>query len=135
MPVELALNDSDVDLEPGTPESNIVAFLYRHSDCGYTSFEVQDALELPFCTVKGVLRNLHEENHIGRTTNGDYYALTRHETLFRYVSCLDQRTQLFEQSIRTENEPQSPTLSDDELEVKLEDVEQELADVELESET
>jgi len=95
MPVFLENHDSELDLRPGTTKSDIVAYLYRNPDWGYSPREVKEGLEIPRGTATTTLKRLYDEGYVGKTDDGYYHALGDRSDIQRYVSSLDQVHRLF----------------------------------------
>lgn len=134
MPVHLESHTPDIDLEPGTTRSDIVAFLYRTPEFGFRPAEIKEALDIPRGTANTTLARLHEEGYLGKTTDSYYYALDDHEGVRRYVASLNQLERMF--GHRAEDRSPEPTdsspgnsgreISDSEVEAELADLETEI---------
>lgn len=96
MPVHLDTHDPEIDLEPGTVKSDIVAFLYEHPEYGYKPIEVKEQLGIPHGTATTTLKRLRDEGYIGKTEDSYYHALDNREDLTHYVSSLKQVHRMFE---------------------------------------
>ena len=108
MPVRLDDHDPAIDLRPGTTKSDIVAYLYRHSEWGYAPGEIRDALEIPHGTATTTLTRLHDEGYVGKTEDGYYHALDEREDLRRYVASLEQAHRLFGDHRDADATPEEP---------------------------
>lgn len=128
MPVPLETHDPDLELTPGTTKSDVVAFLYRNDDYGYSPRDVSDELDIPHNTAKVTLKRLFDEEYLEKTSDGYYHARSDREDLYRYTAALDSLERMFatpEESVSTETEAQpgsdtegraSATLSDEDIE-------------------
>ncbi len=96
MPIHLESHDSDVDLDPGTTKSDIVAFLYRNPALGFRPAEISEELEIPRGTATTTLKRLYESDYVGKTEDSYYHALEHREDLKRYVAGLTQLQRLFD---------------------------------------
>lgn len=127
MPVHLESHAPDVDLDPGTTRSAIVAFLYRNPEFGFRPAEIKEALDIPRGTATTTLTRLHDEGYLGKTPDSYYYALDDHEGVRRYVASLDQLERMFghhrdEQVQPSADEPAGESgrqLGDSEVEAEL----------------
>lgn len=126
MPVPLESHDPELELTPGTTKSDIVGFLYRNDDYGYSPREVADELDIPHNTAKVTLKRLFDEDYLEKTTDGYYHARSDREGLYRYTAALDGLERMFdthEESVEAETEagngteeaPPAP-LSDEDIE-------------------
>ena len=95
MPVHLDTHEADVALTPGTTKSDIVGFLYRHDEYGYSPQEVHDELEIPHNTAKVTLKRLYDEEYVDKTPDGYYHARPEREDLFRYTAALAGLDRMF----------------------------------------
>lgn len=95
MPVPLETHDSDLDLTPGTTKSEIVGFLYRNDDYGYSPREITDELDIPHNTAKVTLKRLFDDEYIDKTPDGYYYARPDREDLYRYTAALEGLDRMF----------------------------------------
>lgn len=95
MPINLETHDPDVTLTPGTTKSDIVMYLYQHPELGFRPAEIRDTLDVPRGTVTTTLKRLYEDDYVGKTEDGYYYALSHREDLHRYVASHEQLTRLF----------------------------------------
>lgn len=125
MPVHLESHDPDVDLTPGTTKSDIVSFLYRNDEYGYSPREIRDDLDIPHSTAKVTLKRLYDNDYIDKTPDGYYHARSEREDLYRYTAALDGLDRMFtdheEGTSPTDSEQTSPDidtaeLSDDDIE-------------------
>jgi DNA-binding MarR family transcriptional regulator len=128
MPIHLESHDSDVDLDPGTTKSDIVAFLYRNPALGFRPAEISDELEIPKGTATTTLKRLYEGDHIGKTEDSFYHALEHREDLRRYVAGLTQLHRLFDhESTPGDTDFETSTAIDEaNLEAEIESLESEL---------
>jgi DNA-binding MarR family transcriptional regulator len=95
MPVRLEDHDPDIGLTPGTTKSDIVEFLYSNPEYGYKPAEIQSALDIPHGTATTTLKRLYDDDYIGKTADGYYFALEDKEEMHRYLSSLDQAMRMF----------------------------------------
>jgi len=95
MPVLLKDHDSELTLRPGTTKSDIVAYLYQNPEWGYSPQDIKEALDIPRGTATTTLKRLYDDDYIGKTDDGYYYALSEREDIRRYVSSLDQVGRMF----------------------------------------
>ena len=95
MPINLEAHDPDVTLTPGTTKSDIVMYLYQHPELGFRPAEIREALDVPRGTVTTTLKRLYEDDYVGKTEDGYYYALSRRDDLHRYVASHEQLTRMF----------------------------------------
>lgn len=96
MPVPLESHDPELELTPGTTKSDIVGFLYRDDDYGYSPREVAEELDIPHNTAKVTLKRLFDEAYLEKTTDGYYHARPDREDLYRYTAALDGLERLFD---------------------------------------
>lgn len=129
MPVFLENHDSEIDLRPGTTKSDIVAYLYRNPEWGYSPREIQEALEIPRGTATTTLKRLYDEEYVGKTDDGYYHALSERSDVQRYVSSLDQVNRMFGHHRDAAATPEEPDRqigdgrTDEELEAELTELE------------
>lgn len=92
MPVDLRTHDPDdgVDIAPGTNKAKIIKLLYNHPTLGYKPFEIHNSLNIPRGSVTTTLLRLHDDGHIGKTTDGYYHALETRDDLRRFATGLVQ---------------------------------------------
>lgn len=92
MPVDLRTHDPDdgVDIAPGTNKAKIVKLLYTHPTLGYKPSEIRDSIDIPTGSVTTTLLRLHDDGHIGKTTDGYYHALETRDDLRRFATGLVQ---------------------------------------------
>lgn len=95
MPVRLKDHNPEIDLRPGTTKSDIVAFLYSNSELGYSPQDIKETLDIPRGTATTTLKRLYDDDYIGKTEDGYYYALSEREEIKRYVSSLTQVDRMF----------------------------------------
>lgn len=96
MPVPLESHDPELELTPGTTKSDIVGYLYRNDDYGYSPREVADELDIPHNTAKVTLKRLFDEEYLEKTPDGYYHARSDREDLYRYTAALDGLERMFE---------------------------------------
>jgi len=131
MPVRLENHEPEINLRPGTTKSEIVEFLYQNPEWGYSPRDIEEALDIPHGTATTTLSRLYDDETVGKTADGYYYALSDREDIRRYVANLDQVNRMFRQH-RESDAPDEPDTqigagrSDDELEAELESLEDEL---------
>ncbi|WP_248516347.1 MarR family transcriptional regulator [Salinarchaeum laminariae] len=124
MPVRLDEHEPDVELTPGTTESDFVAFLYSNPEYGYRPAEIRDALDTPRGTATTTLKRLHEQGYIGKTSDSHYHALDQRDDLRRYVTSLEQLHRMFAERGEPEDAGVVPDqVDEDELEAELEALE------------
>lgn len=126
MPVPLETHDPELELTPGTTKSDVVGFLYRNDDYGYSPREIATELDIPHNTAKVTLKRLFDEEYLGKTADGYYHARTDREDLYRYTAALDGLERMFatheetaseEAQTGAETEGLAPaTLSDEDIE-------------------
>lgn len=105
MPIHLETHDPELELTPGTTKSDIVAFLYRNDDYGYSPQEIHTELDIPHNTAKVTLKRLYDDEYIDKTPDGYYHARPDREDLYRYTTALDQLDRMF--TTHEEPEPHS----------------------------
>ena len=124
MPVSIDDHDPDVDLRPGTTKSDIVAFLYRHDEYGYSPQDLRNDLNIPHGTAKVTLKRLYDSGYIDKTPDGYYHARRDREDLYRYTAALDGLDRMFatHEEVDSTDEPEdndadaeSATLTDDDI--------------------
>lgn len=122
------MRDPEIDLEPGTVKSEIVAFLYRNLEFGYRPEEIAAELDLTHEAVATLLDELYQADYAGQTENGYYHGLQSQTPLRRYTSSLAQTKRMFDQPDNIENQPGTDAEAIDEakLEAKIKKLEQEL---------
>jgi DNA-binding MarR family transcriptional regulator len=108
MPVFLEDHDPDLSLRPGTTKSDIVAYLYRNPEWGYSPQEVAESLDIPRGTATTTLARLYDNDYVGKTEDGYYYALDERADIRRYVSSLDQLHRLFGRHRDADATPEVP---------------------------
>ncbi|QKY19934.1 winged helix-turn-helix transcriptional regulator [Halolamina sp. CBA1230] len=132
MPVLLEDHDSELNLRPGTTKSDIVAYLYQNPEWGYTPQELKEALDIPRGTATTTLKRLHDDDYLGKTDDGYYYALSEREDVRRYVSSLNQVDRMFGHHLDADATPEEPEKqigedrTDEELDAELAELEGEL---------
>ncbi|WP_262178402.1 MarR family transcriptional regulator [Haloarcula laminariae] len=95
MPVSLENHDPDLDLTPGTTKSDIVAFLYKNDEYGYSPRDIHDEIDIPHNTAKVTLKRLYDSDYLDKTLDGYYHARTDREDLYRYTAALDGVDRMF----------------------------------------
>lgn len=129
MPVLLEDHDPDLSLRPGTTKSDIVAYLYRNPEWGYSPQEVTESLEIPRGTATTTLKRLYDDGYVEKTDDGYYHALDERTDVRRYVSSLDQVDRMFGRHRNADVTPEEPEKrigegrTDEELETELEELE------------
>jgi Mn-dependent DtxR family transcriptional regulator len=132
MPVFLKDHDSELNLRPGTTKSDIVAYLYQNPEWGYSPQELKEVLDIPRGTATTTLKRLYDDDYIGKTDDGYYYALSEREDIRRYVSSLNQVNRMFGHHRGADATPEEPEKqigegrTDGELDAELAELEDEL---------
>ncbi|MCO8265158.1 MarR family transcriptional regulator [Haloferax sp. AB510] len=132
MPVLLKHHDAELSLRPGTTKSDLVAYLYQNSEWGYSPQELKEALDIPRGTATTTLKRLYDDDYIGKTDDGYYYALSERDDIRRYVSSLNQVDRLFGHHRDADATPEEPDKqigggrTDEELDAELAELEAEL---------
>ncbi len=132
MPVLLKDHDSDLELRPGTTKSDIVVYLYQNPEWGYSPQEIKEALDIPRGTATTTLKRLHDDDYVGKTDDGYYYALSERDDIRRYLSSLNQVDRLFGHHRDADATPEEPETqlgagrTDEELDAELAALEGEL---------
>lgn len=92
MPVDLRTHDPDdgIDIAPGTNKAKIIKLLYSHPHLGYKPSEIRDSIDIPKGSVTTTLLRLHDDGHIGKTTDGYYHAFETRDDLRRFATGLVQ---------------------------------------------
>lgn len=108
MPVRLDDHDPELDLRPGTTKSDIVAFLYRNAEFGYSPQDIKELLDIPRGTATTTLKRLYDDDYIGKTEDGYYYARSEREDIHRYVSSLTQVARMFGHHRDGDATPEAP---------------------------
>ena len=135
MPVRLEDHDPEIDLRPGTTKSEIVAYLYRNPEWGYSPQEIKEALDIPRGTATTTLKRLYDDDYLGKTDDGYYYALSEREDVRRYVTSLDQVHRMFGHHRDADPTPEEPEKqigegrTDEELDAELAELEDSTGDV------
>ncbi|MFC3960049.1 winged helix-turn-helix domain-containing protein [Halovivax cerinus] len=135
MPVLLKDHDAELTLRPGTTKSDIVAYLYHNPEWGYSPQDLTDALDIPRGTATTTLKRLYEDDYVGKTDDGYYYALGEREDIRQYVSSLDQVDRLFGHHREADVTPEEPDKqigegrTDEELDAELDALEDGSGDV------
>jgi DNA-binding MarR family transcriptional regulator len=123
MPDSSDTHEADIDLIPGTAESDIVALLYNNLDTRFSGGDIQDRLVMPRGTVTTTLTRLNNDGLTEKTEDGYYHALGHREDLRRYVASVQQTKRLFENMSKDYEEHtdiESPIEDDDEDELDAE---------------
>jgi len=129
MPVHLKNHNAELDLRPGTTKSDIVAYLYRNPEWGYSPQEIKEALDIPRGTATTTLKRLYDDDYVGKTDDGYYHALSDRDDIRRYVSSLDQVHRMFGHHRDGDVTPEEPdkligeSRTDEELEAELDTLE------------
>lgn len=130
MPGSSDTHDADIDLIPGTPKSEIVAFLYRNPDDRFDADDIRERLDIPQRTITTTLTQLTNGGLIGETGSKCYHALDHREDLRRYVGSLNQLEMMFTDKTYDEHteiaDPQPEDIDEDELNAELAELEAEL---------
>ncbi|WP_049917615.1 winged helix-turn-helix transcriptional regulator [Haloferax denitrificans] len=132
MPVLLKHHDAELSLRPGTTKSDLVAYLYQNSEWGYSPQELKEALDIPRGTATTTLKRLYDDDYIGKTDDGYYYALSERDDIRRYVSSLNQVNRLFGHHRDADATPEEPDKqigggrTDEELDAELAELEAEV---------
>ena len=137
MPVHLDSHDPDVSLRPGTTKSDVVAFLYRHDEYGYSPREIHTELDIPHNTAKVTLKRLYEDEYVDKTPDGYYHARPDREDLYRYTAALEGLDRMFADHDTSESDPDDESGPEAEPETSAafsnEDIEEAVALLETES--
>lgn len=134
MPVRLEDHDPEIELRPGTTKSDIVAHLYRNPEWGYSPQEIKEILDIPRGTATTTLKRLYDEDVLGKTDDGYYYARDEREDVRRYVSSLDQVHRMFGHHRDADATPEEPEellgggRTDEELEAELAELKDNVGD-------
>ncbi len=132
MPVPLKHHNAELSLRPGTTKSDLVAYLYQNSEWGYSPQELKEALDIPRGTATTTLKRLYDDDYIGKTDDGYYYALRERDDIRRYVSSLNQVDRLFGHHRDADATPEEPDKqigggrTDEELDAELTKLEAEV---------
>jgi DNA-binding MarR family transcriptional regulator len=130
MPSSSDTHDADIDLIPGTPTSEIVAFLYRNPDDRFDADDIRERLDIPQRTITTTLTQLNNGGLIGETGGKCYHALDHREDLRRYVGSLNELETMFTDKTYDEHteiaDPQLEDIDEDELNAELAELEAEL---------
>ena len=132
MPILLKDHDAELTLRPGTTKSDIVAYLYQNPEWGYSPKDLKKALDIPRGTATTTLKRLYDDDYIGKTDDGYYYALNDRKDIRRYVSSLNQAEMLFGHHRDADATPEEPEKqigegrTDEELDAELAALEDEL---------
>ena len=131
MPVLLEDHDSDLTLRPRTTKSQIVAYLYRNPEWGYSPQEIKESLNIPRGTATTTLKRLYDDGYVGKTDDGYYHALSDREDIRRYVANLNQVDRMFGHHRDANATPEVPekqigdSRTDEELDAELAELEDE----------
>jgi len=134
MPVLLNDHDSDLTLRPGTTKSDIVAYLYRNPEWGYSPKDITESLDIPRGTATTTLKRLYDDDYVGKTDDGYYHALSERDDIRRYVSSLEQAHRLFGHHRGADATPEAPEKqiaedrTDEALDAELAALEDEIGD-------
>lgn len=132
MPVFLKHHDAELSLRPGTTKSDLVAYLYQNPEWGYSPQELKETLDIPRGTATTTLKRLYDDDYIGKTDDGYYYALRERDDIRRYVSSLNQVDRLFGHHRDADATPEEPEKqigggrTDEELDAELAELEAEV---------
>ncbi|WP_119817130.1 helix-turn-helix domain-containing protein [Halalkaliarchaeum desulfuricum] len=132
MPILLKDHDPELNLRPGTTKSNIVAYLYQNPEWGYSPQDLVESLDIPRGTATTTLKRLYDDDYIGKTDDGYYYALRDREDIRRYVASLDQIHRMFGHHRETDATPEEPEKqigegrTDEELDAELSEIEDDM---------
>ena len=135
MPVFLDDHDAELALRPGTTKSEIVAFLYRNPEWGYSPKDLKESLDIPRGTATTTLKRLYDDDYIGKTDDGYYHALSNREDIRRYVSNLNQANRMFghhRDATATPEEPEKQIgkgRTDEELDAELAELEDSIGEL------
>lgn len=124
MPVPLETHDPEIELTPGTTKSDVVGFLYRNDDYGYSPREIADELGIPHNTAKVTLKRLFDDEYLEKTSDGFYHARSDREDLYRYSAALDGLERMFathEESASDEAEAEPGSEADGSVSTSLTD--------------
>lgn len=108
MPILLEDHDADLNLRPGTTKSDIVAYLYRNPEWGYSPQDIKEALDIPRGTATTTLKRLYDDEYIGKTDDGYYHARSERDDIQRYVSSLTQVDRMFGRHRGADATPEDP---------------------------
>ncbi|WP_244877440.1 helix-turn-helix domain-containing protein [Haloferax prahovense] len=109
-----------------------MAYLYQNSEWGYSPQELKEALDIPRGTATTTLKRLYDDDYIGKTDDGYYYALRERDDIRRYVSSLNQVDRLFGHHRDADATPEEPDKqigggrTDEELDAELTKLEAEV---------
>jgi DNA-binding MarR family transcriptional regulator len=108
MPILLEDHDPEINLRPGTTKSDIVAYLYQNPEWGYSPQDIKEALEIPRGTATTTLKRLYDDDYIGKTDDGYYYARDDRDDIRRYVANLTQAHRMFGHHRDADAQPEAP---------------------------
>jgi len=130
MPVPSDSHNTDIDLIPGTPKSDIVAFLYSNPDKRFSADDIREQLDISHRMVSTTLTRLNSGGLIEETGDRYYHALEHRDDLRRYVGSLDQLEAMFDDKNYDEDtnrdDSQLEDIDEDELNAELAELEAEL---------
>ena len=135
MPVFLDDHDAELALRPGTTKSEIVAFLYRNPEWGYSPKDLKESLDIPRGTATTTLKRLYDDDYVGKTDDGYYHALSNREDIRRYVSNLNQANRMFGHHRDANATPEEPEKqigkgrTDEELDAELAELEDSIGEL------
>lgn len=66
--------DDGIDIARGTNKAKIIKLLYSHPHLGNKPSEIRDSIDIPKGSVTTTLLRLHDDGHIGKTTDRYYHA-------------------------------------------------------------
>lgn len=89
MPIYLDEHQIQIDVEPGTIKSAILAHLYQNTHLGFQPSEIGEELGIEQRRAAAVLTNLFKLGHLGKTADRYFHALEHRENLDEYVNGLD----------------------------------------------
>jgi DNA-binding HxlR family transcriptional regulator len=122
-------HDADIDLIPGTPKSDIVAFLYRNPGNRFSADNIREQLDIPHRMVSTTLTRLINGGLIGETGDRYYHALDHRDDLRHYVESLNQLKTMFDDKNYDEHinrdDPQLEDIDEQELTADLAELEAE----------
>ncbi|WP_263019594.1 MarR family transcriptional regulator [Natronobiforma cellulositropha] len=132
MPVLLEDHDPEITLQPGTTKSDVVEYLYRNPEWGYSPRDIKESLDIPRGTATTTLKRLYDDGYVGKTDDGYYHALGEREDIRRYVSSLEQVHRMFGRHRDADATPEEPEKqigdgrTDEELDAELAELEDDM---------
>ncbi len=123
MPILLDKHQTQIDVEPGTIKSAILAYLYRNPELGFQPSEIGEELGIEQRRAAAVLTNLFKLGYLGKTADRYFHALEHRENLDEYVNGLDSPYE-FEDSVLESGSTQE--IDEKALESEVEKLEAEL---------